>query len=126
MRVEFVVEKPPKLWSFMRTHLPAALKAVKYSVSHGYYESEYGIKIKERSRTFNWLTTVVVARIGDDDEVHIFEPQWQLDIENLVEKYEALTGANILIKVHQSFADGQARMRQQSEKKPAKRAITFK
>ena len=94
MKIERMREKPT-LAEFFKRHCPKTLGAIR---------TVYGYACNWHVIRKGWLFGDPIARI-DDNVIEIFHPEFTSDITDVVEKYEALTNAKVLIKIWENTGE---------------------
>jgi hypothetical protein len=84
--------KPPRLWDFVNSNLPAGLVAKDFPVGYGRF---FGIYRKGEvpsflARAFEFTGSPVAVVYSEGIELHY--PEWFSDFEDLLRKWETKTG----------------------------------
>lgn len=103
--------RPPPFWTWIRAHLPPSMES--HEISWG-----YGVccNIYRKGDAPNAFMRAVVSHEGypiatvHSLEVRLNEPQYFADFEDLLKKYEALTGIETTLTYWQSPKDEPSRV----------------
>jgi len=94
------LDKTPLLFNFAKKHLPISMRVSKEIGDYGYL---FGIVLKKLNGPFFGLPTTPIARIdARRDLIEVFSTNYVGDIQDLVEKYESLTGRSVEVQIWES------------------------